>query len=272
VKKDITVVLQGDGGDELLAGYSRYDLLNSIQKWKLITLRAKMLLPNAVGRKRAKRVYNALSQSEDFMKLALLTTAFKNEDFELFNSDISSKLHQADLFISYRQVEGKYKNEPIVQRMLYTDVEIELPHTFLDKVDKSTMLNSMEARVPFLDNELASFALSVPVRYKAHKGEKKYLLRSALRNVVPDEIIDDPKRGFEVPIEIWLCVNMVSYTREKLTGRIGKELFNQAKIKGILMEHLKQDGDRSHMIWKLLVLVIWVERYEAKIRFNTPNR
>ena len=268
VRKDLTVVLQGDGGDELFAGYPRYDLLNSPHKWKLTTLGAKIFLPNALDRKRAKRVHNALSQPEDYMKLALLTTAFKNEDFELFNSDISVRLHQADLFKSYRHIESKYSSEILVQRMLYTDVEIELPHTFLDKVDKSTMLNSIEARVPFLDNELATFAFSVPVKYKVHKGEKKYLLRSALRNVVPDEILDSPKRGFDVPMEIWLRETMLEYTREKLTGRIGRELLSQDRIKKLMDEHLSHKEDRSHLIWKLLVLVTWVERYESKIIFD----
>lgn len=152
--------------------------------------------------------------------------------------------------------------------MLYTDVEIELPHTFLDKVDKSSMLNSIEARVPFLDNELATFAFSVPVKYKVHKGEKKYLLRSALRKVVPDEILDSTKRGSDVPMEIWLRETLLGYTREKLTGRIGRELFSQDRIKILLDEHLSHKGNRSHLIWKLLVLVTWVERYESKIIFD----
>ena len=267
IKNDIKVVLQGDGGDEVFAGYNRYQLLAQRNRWYLLTLGARLFSPKPLTRNRAKRINQALGASEDYLKMALLTTPFRLSDYNLLKGPTKELLKQTDPFKVYRDINEKFKREHIVQRMLFADMHIEMPHTYLDKVDKSTMLNSIEARVPFLDNDLVDFVSGLPPQFKIQGGEKKYILRKALDGIVPDEILNGKKRGFGVPREIWLRESMAKYAEHKLFGRIGNKILNISATKKLWEEHQSFQADRSHALWKLLVLVVWVERYEDKLVF-----
>ena len=102
-------------------------------------------------------------------------------------------------FWKYHEMFSRLRHLDPVQRMLYTDCKILLPNTFLEKVDKPTMAHSIEVRVPLLDASLTSYVMGLPSSRKVRFGQKKWILRRALRGVVPDSILYGPKTGFSVP-------------------------------------------------------------------------
>lgn len=270
IQGNIKVVLQGDGGDELFAGYNRYDLISRKNRWTTLGFFARFLSPTELIRHRADRIYKALTQKEDYQKMALLTMASRSTEqpWRMFQPEIRRKLDMLNPFDSYKACDTLYQSEDLVQRMLYTDVMLEMQHTFLEKVDKSTMLNSVEARVPFLDNELSEFIMALPSKLKVKGGEKKYLLKKALRGIVPDEILDSPKRGFGVPVDTWLRTTLLDQLQSALDDGIRMGYLQADITKRILLEHLKCTANHGHLLWKLMVLFIWLRRYQDKLGFK----
>ncbi len=273
-KSDIKVVLQGDGGDELFAGYRRYNLLHSLKFWKYSSMILSKVLLNKFLRYRAERMTLALSQKSDALRMALLlteTTPLARPE-DIFNPEWKSVLQKKNPFKTYEDKNEKFKNEDLVQRMLYTDFEILLPHTYLEKVDKATMLTSIEARVPFLDNELTEYILYLPSNYKILKGEKKYLLRKSLEGIVPDEILAAKKKGFNVPIKEWLKTSLYDYTKEKFTSfKDNSHIIDTAYLLKLLDDHKNSVKDHGIILWKALVLITWIDFYKEKIIFEIPD-
>lgn len=270
-KSDIKVVLQGDGGDELFAGYRRYNLLHNLTFWKYSSLILSKVLLNKFLRHRADRMYLALNQKSDALRMALLlteTTPLSRPE-DIFNTEWKDILNNKNPFKTYQDKNEKFEKEDLVQRMLYTDFEILLPHTYLEKVDKATMLTSIEARVPFLDNELTDYILYLPSNYKILKGEKKYLLRKSLAGIVPDEILAAKKKGFNVPIKEWLKTSMYEYAKEKFSSfKYNSHIIDTAYLLKLLEEHRNSIKDHGIILWKALVLITWIEFYKDKIIFE----
>lgn len=268
---DIKVVLQGDGGDELFAGYRRYNLLHSLKFWKYSSFILSKVLLNKFLRYRAERMTLALSQKSDAMRMALLlteTTPLARPE-DIFNSEWKNVLVNKNPFKTYEDKNEKFKGEDLVQRMLYTDFEILLPHTYLEKVDKATMLTSIEARVPFLDNELTDYILHLPSNYKILKGEKKYLLRKSLAGIVPDEILAAKKKGFNVPIKEWLKTSLYEYTKAKFSSfKDNSCIIDTTYLLKLLEEHRNNVKDHGIILWKALVLITWIDFYKDKITFE----
>ncbi|MBS1516023.1 MAG: asparagine synthase (glutamine-hydrolyzing) [Bacteroidetes bacterium] len=274
---DIKVVLQGDGGDELFAGYRRYNLLHHLKFWTISSKILSKVLLNRFLRHRADRMALALSQKSDAMRMALLlteTTPIARPE-EIFNTKWKEKLYLQNPFKVYEDKNEMFKNEELVQRMLYTDFEILLPHTYLEKVDKATMLTSIEARVPFLDNDLTDYILYLPSNYKVLKGEKKYLLRKSLAGIVPDEILGAKKKGFNVPIKEWLRTSLYEYAKSKFEAfKNNNELSHIIDTKYLLKlldEHRNSIKDHGIILWKALVLITWIDFYKDKIIFEIPQ-
>jgi asparagine synthase (glutamine-hydrolysing) len=143
--------------------------------------------------------------------------------------------------------------------MLATDSELYLPGDLLAKVDIASMHYSLEARCPLLDHELIELAASAPPELKVHGREKKVAFRAALRGWVPDEILDRPKRGFELPIADWLRGDLGSFARDVLLDPQTRQrgLLNPTYSGDLLKRHIDGREDHSQQIWALLVLELW---------------
>ena len=162
----------------------------------------------------------------------------------------------------YLVCNSKFSEKDIVQRMLWTDIEIILNKTFLEKVDKSTMANSIEVRVPFLDNKLSEFALSLPSSIKLKNGHQKYLLKESLRGVVPDSVLFGPKTGFGVPYENWIKGPLLDLLQDSLNSSSFRELgvFNDVMINDMVKEHSTGKVNHGFLLWKLMNLGIWLNQ------------
>jgi asparagine synthase (glutamine-hydrolysing) len=150
-----------------------------------------------------------------------------------------------------------------LERMIYLDLKLRLPELLLMRVDKVTMATSIEARVPFLDHKLVELAMNIPSSLKFHHGEKKYILKRALRGHVPDWVLDRPKKGFGTPINEWML--------DRLGGMISHELFNSSLRKRQLFNYdfIKQLLDQQRggkvnnafFLWSLLNLSLWYDHW-----------
>jgi asparagine synthase (glutamine-hydrolysing) len=275
IKGNIKVVLQGDGGDEIFGGYSRYKTLQDINKWKLIG-GILNIFPHNLSKnpkwQQLKRFTSAINQKEDYKRMALLLTVETevNHPLRILNPDLRNKIFAFNPFKRYQEMDSEYAGIDLVQRMFYTDSSIILPDTFLEKVDKATMANSLEVRVPFLDNPLTEYVLQLPAEIKVRNGEQKNLLKAALRGVVPDNILDAPKMGFGVPYGYWLQTKLNGYMKEVLLS--DNELINQVFDKKIMMkiinEHINGKGYHSFLLWKCLNLGVWLRKQKGNINLN----
>lgn len=268
LKGSIKVVLQGDGGDEMFAGYRRYLVLSWERLWRLVAAVSRPalgLFPRTPVGYQRRRFLQAMGQGEAEMRMALLMT---DETLEFPPTDVlAPSLREAltrhDPFAIYRTLHARLRHLDPVQRMLHIDAVVLLSDIFLEKVDKATMAHGLEVRVPFLDHELAAFAMGLPAEYKVRGLRKKWILREALRGILPDDILDGPKQGFGVPYSAWLRGPLSSFLQERLLGRSTRTAaaFDREAVARVMRRH--QDGirDDGFLLWKLLNLVLWCERY-----------
>jgi asparagine synthase (glutamine-hydrolysing) len=147
----------------------------------------------------------------------------------------------------------------VLNRMLYADAKIWLPDDLLLKADKMTMANSLELRVPFLDHKLVEFAATLPADLKLRGGTGKYLLRQAMKNVLPKRIIHRPKRGFPVPTESWLRHDLKDFVHDTLLASDAacRGLMDSKIIEKIVRQHEQGKENRRQEIWTLIVFEIW---------------
>jgi asparagine synthase (glutamine-hydrolysing) len=264
------VILQGDGGDEMFAGYRRYSYL-SLPKRTELTLRigryVHALLPHNSAWHRRQRFMNAILERDSGMKMArLLTTESPEESpLRILSAEWRDGIQRTDPFIVYRECNHRFSHLDPVQKMLYTDAGVVLPQQFLEKVDKSTMAHGIESRVPFLDHQVSDFAMGVSSQLKTRNGESKRLLKAALRGTVPETILNAPKRGFGVPYGNWLRKPLAGFLRSVLldTSQVHSTLFNRTVLEHCVTEHVKGRRDFGFLLWKALNLALWCDRYHV---------
>jgi len=267
--KDVKVILQGDGGDEFFAGYRRYALL---QKYRSIPYNyftpvfniASSFIPKR--NIRIKRMVEAFGAKNDAKLMAdLLSIDSRSRNtFQLLNGDTQLLLSKNDPDERFYYYNELFKEKDIVQRMLFTDTQIILPRTFLEKVDKSTMANSIEVRVPLLDNELTGFILSLKSNQKIRYGEKKWLLKKALRGIVPDFVLDGKKTGFGVPYENWLKGPLRELMMDTFNDSHFKNmnLFDSRNLNKVASDHINNKANYGFILWKIMHFGIWAKKYK----------
>ena len=267
------VILQGDGGDELFGGYSRYRTVPRLARWQAAAALARplaALLPATARTGRARRYVEALSAKDPAELIALLLTVERRSKppSAIFGPEIRHAIAGDDPFVRYREVMARFADLPLVDRLFFTDMSIILPDIFLPKVDRSTMAQSIEVRVPFLDNDLADLSIAIPAARKIPGGEQKGLLKRALDGIVPDEILYGSKRGFGVPFERWIAGPLaermdaaVAAANDRIPG-----LFDDTYLQRLRAEHRAGRADNGFILWKAFNLALWVDRFGVTMR------
>ena len=259
------VVLQGDGGDELFAGYRRYQLLQHLKKWRTMPRAAARLAAKFGGTgKRLARLFAATQQNDPAMVMALLMTVETLDDRPentLTDTMQEALSHTTDPFMVYRKLAHRFEDHDPVQQMLLTDLNAQLPSQFLTKVDRATMAAGVEARVPLLDENMLKLALSIPATRKLGNLQSKVLLRDVLRTHLPKEIVDAPKSGFGVPYGDWIKKDLwdVSWDQMTSTGFLNRFGFDATAIRSRLSEHRSGERNYGFFLYKLLMLTLWHE-------------
>lgn len=261
----LKVVLQGDGGDEMFAGYRRYALLRSAAWWRLWpdVLSPIVRRSGAPGRRFA-RIAEAVGSPDPALRMALLLTSETphRPPNAVFTTDRRMHLAETtDPFLAYRNAAERFQAHEPVQQMLLTDLTVQLPSTFLTKVDRATMAAGIEARVPLLDERVGELVVGMPSRWKAHGHHKKVILRESQRGRLPNDILDGPKTGFGVPFSHWLRTSMADFSAERLLDPSFQQSFNldNSAVEQALRAHVAGRTDRGYLVWKLLQLALWQE-------------
>ena len=277
-RKHVTVALNGDGGDESFGGYLRYPA-NAYTSWLDRTPRSlRAGVAALAGRMIASRDRRS---ARVYARRYLTTLAADAPDryashMGIFDADERARLLEADLAAEVdperapamiRNAWSSANGASALDVLLKTDVETYLPGDLLVKMDIATMAHSLEARSPLLDHTVMELAASIPARYKVRGRQKKWILRRAYRDRIPNEILDGPKRGFGVPIGHWFRDELRDWTREVLFDPdVGGGMLEPAEVRRIVTEHQEGRGDRSFQIWSLLCLEFWRREMAAAPR------
>jgi asparagine synthase (glutamine-hydrolysing) len=270
----VKVVLQGDGGDELFGGYRRYralmvrHLLGSgglaLQDFIKHTGVDKVLLNS-----RRRRFLAALFEENPALCMAYLLTVETQHPspLRLVSPIMRLSLRKKDPFQRYHDVNEDLSRVEIPQRMLWTDCRILLPDIFLTKVDRSSMACGIEARVPFLDLELARLMLPVPAGEKIRYGDSKPLLRACAKHFLPKEIVFQAKSGFGVPYGRWLREGLRDFMQDALMDQTARDIgvFDQPAIELCIRNHLSGKKDSSFLLWKMMNLAVWIRQVKVQL-------
>jgi len=266
----VTVALSGDGGDELFAGYSRYltDIARSrfsklpVQLRTHIIRKASAVLPHAApGRN---YLYN-VSLDHVSRYIDSVSTFNGPGRSHLYSKSLSAALNGQGAAgeMQFHRFCDAYDFSDPVSRLLYLDSKTYLPGDILTKVDRMTMANSLEARVPLLDHELIELVAMIPSRLKLNGRESKYILKRAMKGIVPDEILYREKKGFGVPINEWINGNLRDRISDDLCSKLSVErgYFDQRYVKTLMKEHSSGRRDHSNSLWVLWMLELWFRQY-----------
>lgn len=273
ISNQTKVVLQGDGGDEIFGGYRRYVTLNYLKLFKPLAMVGQYinrLSPRTAYYYRVQRYLHALAAKDLATTMALLQTMedAKSHPAAMFVSVIQQKIEQYDPFVRYRQCQKYFGEQDIVNQMMLIDTMVDLPDIYLQKVDRSTMAASMEVRVPFLDHELVDYCVTVPGYRKMPWGKKKWLLKQALKGIVPDDVLYGPKTGFGVPINFWLRKMLKPFFFDHLAkfNRKHPGILNTEIICCWYAEHETGKRDRSFLLWKILNFFVWMNNSNTELK------
>lgn len=271
-REHVTVILSGDGGDELFAGYTRYVIDRKREGFGLLPkpLRERVMrpisqhLPHATwGRNYLHNV--SLDPISRYLDSVSVFTSLNRKS--LYTSEFSNKLGRTSYVSRLFQdlVNKVYSDEPL-NRLLYVDSKTYLPGDILTKVDRMSMAVSLEARAPLLDHKLIEFVTRIPASLKLAGLETKYLLKKAVKDLVPSEILDRPKQGFGVPIQEWINQQLRSRLRETLTEPRTRHrgYIDPRYIDVLLDEHERGRRDHSTGLWALFMLELWHRQFLDK--------
>ena len=284
-RRDVTVSLSGDGGDELFGGYNRHALIKHI--WNFMnpiprpirTLAASML--QAVPPERMNTAFHmlrpllpkALRYGNPGDKAHKLATFFSCDSPQaLYYRALSHWDSPSDVVLDSREpntvrerIADLSANSTIEEVMMLTDLVNYLPDDILTKLDRASMAVSLEARVPLLDHRIVEFAWKLPLRVKIRNGEKKWILRQVLYKYVPAELLKRPKMGFAVPIDRWLRGPLRDWAESLLSEQSlsSHDLFDVQPIRSKWREHLSGDRNWQYLLWDVLIFQDWFFQHRS---------
>jgi asparagine synthase (glutamine-hydrolysing) len=274
----VKVVLGGDGGDELFAGFDRYVGARYIDMYSLmpLTLRRGLMGP-MLDRLPDSFTYKSLTQKLRWVHhLSLQATAaeqyaeatcffrFTHEGKRALYSDhVWKELGGRNSTVAITEPFNHAEADDLLDRMLYTDFVTRLPEHSLVLTDRMSMAHGLEARSPFLDHELVEFLAKVPAKIKVQNNQPKYLMRKLAANYLPAPILQREKQGFMLPIAYWFRTNLFPLVSQMLEHSyfVKAGWFKKANIQRLLDEHRNNRYDHHVRLWMLLTLDLWHQLY-----------
>jgi len=276
-REQVTVALSADGGDEIFAGYTKYQTALSMwQKMKSLNpkIRKKILillhlfpfekiqtiLPVYNLNTRAQKIQQMLQSNSiiDFMNITsqLLT------DIDLKSLSLTKNMSISTAFDDFDQI---FKKTDWLNAMLAIDYQTYLPDDIMVKVDRATMSVSLEGREPLLDHHILEFVAQLPGHFKYSSGTTKRLLKAIAYKYCPKKLLDRPKKGFSVPIDRWFRKDLKSYFLHYLDkDKIRKQgILNDQFVVALRNRYLSGNPENVAKLWQLLMLQMWIERWNV---------
>jgi len=271
----VTVALSGDGGDEIFAGYTRYD--NGMQRWQLAQFLPEFLIRGLFGLLRdlypiGSRGWgilhrNSLAPLDSYVADVSIYQPPEKRSLLVRSAltPLSAARHLQDgsVFSLLRRVASEAGSRDFLSQMQYADQMLYLPEDILVKVDRASMAVSLEARAPLLDYRLAEFMARVPAELRYRNGTKKYLLKRLMTGRLPEEIVHRRKMGFGVPLKHWFRKDAAQYAHEVLLSQPARErgLFHRREVELTLARHMCGRRDFSSKLWALLFFELWCQTW-----------
>ncbi|MCJ8009516.1 asparagine synthase (glutamine-hydrolyzing) [Lederbergia wuyishanensis] len=275
-RKHVTVVLSGEGADELFGGYNIYREPQSLEMFNKIPAVGKSLLRGLA------KVLPEGVKGKSFIERGLTPM----EERYIGNAKMYSEEEKRNLLkfynesIDYRDITRPLYADTVgydpVDQMQYIDIHTWMRGDILLKADKMTMAHSLELRVPFLDKEVFNVASNIPTSLKTAEGTTKYILRKAAEGIVPDHVLNRKKLGFPVPIRHWLKNEMHDWVKNIIKESDTDHLINKQYVLNLLEDHCQGKMDYSRKIWTVVVFMVWhsvymENQYDFQNQYKTAN-
>ncbi|ALZ74993.1 XrtA/PEP-CTERM system amidotransferase [Rheinheimera sp. F8] len=266
-RSKVTVCMSGDGADELLAGYRRYKMLMAEQQ-------VRNKLPEALRKAifkplgklypkldwaprflRAKTTFQALAMDQVEGYLHAVSLLKQEQRDQLFSPQLKQQLAGYNTLQLFREVAADFDGHDELALLQYIDIRTYLVGDILTKVDRASMANSLEVRVPFLDHKFVEWTAKIPAQQKLRAGEGKYVLKKAMEPYLPADILYRPKMGFRVPLAEWFRGALQQQLRQALLSDLMRNCgwFQMDTIERWLDQHQSGQRDHSTALWTLLM-------------------
>ena len=269
-KEEVEIAFGGDGADELFAGYEKYLIKYYRNKYNIIpkNIRDKLIEPminkipqnrhtNNILRK-VKKVINADSKDDFIMRFNMMCLGYNNQlRAQLFNEE-----KYKDISYLIKPIYNELENLDELTRTLFTDMKVGLEGDMIPKIERTSNLNSLIVRMPFLDPEFIEMSFMIPNDFKLRGNNKKYILKETFKDILPRHIISAPKHGFGVPVGEWLKKELKNDLLELTERNFIKNqgLFQYEYIEKIIHKHLSGINDFSFQLWTLFVFQKWYKK------------
>ena len=282
-RRQVTVALSGDGGDELFAGYDRYLVamerpkFDPLQRWLGPIYRDRIhgLIPAGIYGKNL--AWNASLNDRDRYLDGISFLPALHRERNLFAREFLERAERLpDPLVEWQRLYDGAPAKDGLSRLLYLDTKTYLNSDILTKVDRMSMATSLEVRVPLLDHELVEWVTSLPVEWKFRAGIRKHVLKKlAERLGIPPELLHRKKQGFQLPLVEW----MRKEVKTKLLGvlleprTLQRGYFKPEAVRSLIDEHVRGRRNRSGMLWRMLVLELWHRNFmEARSNWRVASR
>lgn len=259
----VKMILSGEGGDELFAGYARYSFERLAPLFGAIPRPLRTLGVAAADRlprmRRAKIALRALCEADEATRMTSWFPLFNEERLDgLLSGEARAALETPIADVFAEQLEHADGSD-VVSRMLYVDTKLWLPDDLLARGDKTSMAVSLEARVPLLDYPLVEFAATLPTSLKLRGKERKYLLRKVAAKWLPEPILTRKKQGFPTPVSVWFRGEARDFLHDHLSPKAiaRRGLFDGAYVRRLLEEHDRGFADHGALLYGLLTVELW---------------
>jgi asparagine synthase (glutamine-hydrolysing) len=274
-RQHVTVALNGDGGDETMGGYPRYQAMKFMKLWSWMPLSLRKQLTTLSNALPANPATHSLSSrlrrlmrigacDEQTMYLDTICFFREHQKVGLYSDFMRDQLKSFNAPDYILEILSRAKKLHGIDPYLYTDLTSYLPECLMVKMDIASMANSLETRSPFLDHKFVELVGSFPDTWKL-KGltQTKYLLTEKVRGWLPNDILDRPKQGFSLPMAHWFRGPLKKYVRDILLSDLAKSrnIFNPQKIEHLVSDNETGRANYSYQIWALLMLEHWYQAY-----------
>lgn len=261
-RKYVTVALSGDGGDELFAGYDSYRAMMKRRKLKYIPKWVRKIISHQIGDRLPEYTYG---------KRYLQSLCADDIEFFFYGTDRKKNLFSNDYlkivnkFSSYNVIKDYIlnNNTEYLSRFMYIDSKLYLPDDILVKVDRMSMANSLETRIPFLDHNLIEFVAQIPEKYKMKGSISKYILKKTMENILPNNILNRNKQGFVIPLDVWFKNELKEMVEDIFSNKLLNEtgFFNTDYILKIFNDHMMGRYNHRRFLWSILLFQLWYKNH-----------
>ncbi len=274
-RREVTVALTGDGGDELLAGYPRYRAVDLGARFDRLPAGLRAVLAGRFWqrlpasprqksiRRRFKRFVEVLGHQPQRRYLEWIAIFNEARRADLYSDELLARLPESDPFEFLQAAFRRSGQRDPVTAASLTDLGTYLPCDLMTKVDMASMAHGLECRQPLLDHRVVELAAAMPVRMKYRRGRGKRILIETFRDLLPREIQRRRKMGFGVPLDHWFRGPLANFAREVLLDErtLSRGDFRPGAVRGLVEEHVAGQFDHSYRLWALLVLELWRRRW-----------